>query len=210
MPYTSVVELDRHSDVPIGVQLGWALRARLGELSPGDRLPGVRELAAEAGVNVNTARAAYAKLEAEGLIRVEHGRGTFVADRPATDDRVAAVARRALAEARDAGVDPRELAAALYGDRSRDDGARRRHRLRAEIARLEAELAAEVAARAVRDRGPGDLPSGGRLLGEDDLRAQRDELLIRLRELRHPAPEPEPRTSTATRPGVRWRPVLGH
>ena len=52
-----------------------------GSLSPGDRLPSVRELADVAGVNVNTARAVYSRLESEGLVRSEQGRGTFVAAR---------------------------------------------------------------------------------------------------------------------------------
>src|SRR3954453_8435456 len=48
--------LDRHSDVPLGPQLAWKLRGAVatGALRSGDRLPGVRELADAAGVNVNT------------------------------------------------------------------------------------------------------------------------------------------------------------
>ena len=38
----------------------------------------MRALAGEAGVNVNTARAVYQRLENEGLARSEQGRGTFV------------------------------------------------------------------------------------------------------------------------------------
>jgi DNA-binding transcriptional regulator YhcF (GntR family) len=75
------VRVDRTSGAPLGTQLveriGEAIAA--GELNEGDRLPSVRELAAAAGVNVNTVRAVYARLEAGGLVRREHGRGTFVA-----------------------------------------------------------------------------------------------------------------------------------
>src|SRR5256885_8984976 len=72
--------LERGSDVPLGTQLAWKLRAAIaaGALRPGDRLPAVRELAAGAGVNVNTARAVYARLAQQGVIVSEHGRGTFV------------------------------------------------------------------------------------------------------------------------------------
>jgi DNA-binding GntR family transcriptional regulator len=49
-------------------------------------MPSVRELAESAGVNVNTVRSVYARLEAEGLVRSEHGRGTFVAE-PGTPGR---------------------------------------------------------------------------------------------------------------------------
>ena len=49
-----------------------------GELTPGDRLPSVRDLARDLGVNVNTVRSAYTKLDADGLVRTKHGVGTVV------------------------------------------------------------------------------------------------------------------------------------
>jgi DNA-binding transcriptional regulator YhcF (GntR family) len=73
--------VDRTSGVPLGTQLVERIReaAAAGGLQEGERLPSVRELAERAGVNVNTVRAAYARLESEGIVRSEHGRGTFVA-----------------------------------------------------------------------------------------------------------------------------------
>jgi DNA-binding transcriptional regulator YhcF (GntR family) len=73
--------VDRASGVPLGTQLVEQIRAAVadGALAGGDRLPSVRELAESAGVNVNTVRAAYARLESDGVVRSEHGRGTFVA-----------------------------------------------------------------------------------------------------------------------------------
>jgi GntR family transcriptional regulator len=73
--------VDRGSGVPVGTQLAWRLRSAIerGELAPGDKLPSLRDAAAAAGVNVNTVRAAYAKLEAAGAVTTEQGRGTFVA-----------------------------------------------------------------------------------------------------------------------------------
>jgi DNA-binding transcriptional regulator YhcF (GntR family) len=87
--------VDRDAELPLGAQLAARVRTALrqGELETGDRLPSVRELAESAGVNVNTVRAVYARLESEGLVRSEHGRGTFVSGMPAGDD---AVARREL------------------------------------------------------------------------------------------------------------------
>jgi DNA-binding transcriptional regulator YhcF (GntR family) len=75
------LRIDRDGDRPLGAQLADRIRAAVqsGQLGPGDRLPSVRELAEGAGVNVNTARAVYARLESEGVARSEHGRGTFVA-----------------------------------------------------------------------------------------------------------------------------------
>jgi DNA-binding transcriptional regulator YhcF (GntR family) len=73
--------VDRTSGVPLGGQIVKQVRDAVanGRLGEGDRLPSVRELASSAGVNVNTVRAVYARLEAEGVVRREHGRGTFVA-----------------------------------------------------------------------------------------------------------------------------------
>src|SRR5688572_18748201 len=110
------IALDRDAEVPLGVQLAWALRARIRsrELRSGQRLPGVRELAASTGVNPNTVRAVYARLEAEGLVDAQHGRGTFVSHGARKSDRLGDLARSALDAAREAGIDPREVAAALY------------------------------------------------------------------------------------------------
>ena len=72
--------LDRGSGVPLGVQLAGKLEEaiRTGELSVGDQLPSVRAMATLAGVNVNTVRTVYGRLEQQGLLSSEHGRGTFV------------------------------------------------------------------------------------------------------------------------------------
>src|SRR3954449_10223733 len=89
------LSVERGSDVPVGTQLTWKLRAAIasGSLRPGDRLPAVRELATAAGVNVNTARAVYARLVEHGVIVSEHGRGTFVASAPARGAGLAGSAR---------------------------------------------------------------------------------------------------------------------
>ena len=53
-------------------------RIRTGELAPGAKLPSHRELAALFGVAPMTVRQALARLEQEGLVSREHGRGTFI------------------------------------------------------------------------------------------------------------------------------------
>jgi DNA-binding transcriptional regulator YhcF (GntR family) len=75
------LKIDRDSGVPVGTQLAWRLRSAIerGELGPGDKLPSLRDAASAAGVNVNTVRAAYAKLESAGVVTTDQGRGTFVA-----------------------------------------------------------------------------------------------------------------------------------
>jgi DNA-binding transcriptional regulator YhcF (GntR family) len=81
------LSVDRRADVPLGAQLASRIRSavRDGTLAPGDRLPSVRDLADSAQVNVNTARAVYARLESQGVVRSEQGRGTFVAGPPRGD-----------------------------------------------------------------------------------------------------------------------------
>jgi GntR family transcriptional regulator len=75
--------VDRAARIPLGAQLAGRIRAAVqdGTLDPGDRLPSVREFANVAGVNVNTARAVYSRLESEGLVSSKQGRWTFVAAR---------------------------------------------------------------------------------------------------------------------------------
>lgn len=67
---TRYLNLDPHSPVPLVAQLTsqvtWLI-AR-GEVREGDRLPPIRDLAKALGVNLNTVRAAYKRLEAAGLV----------------------------------------------------------------------------------------------------------------------------------------------
>lgn len=107
-PFTT----DHEDELPVGVQLAWRLRALIasGRLTPGDRLPSVRELANWAEVNVNTVRAVYARLEDDGLIATRHGRGSFVAEGAGGSPEVERIAADAIAAAAAAGVDARDVA----------------------------------------------------------------------------------------------------
>lgn len=183
------IAIDRRAEVPIGVQLAWALRTRIrdGRLLPGQRLPGLRELAQALKVNANTIRAVYQRLEHEGIIESQRGSGTFVAA-GAGPQRSAAgtIAANAAREAMRTGVDPREVAAALYMEPSAtepaDGQSERRQRLREQIAALEQALGEiEVA-------HPGLVPasrsarrgSGPRLLEADELEQVQADLIRRL------------------------------
>jgi DNA-binding transcriptional regulator YhcF (GntR family) len=141
------VAIDRDAEVPIGVQLAWALRARIrdGRFKPSQRLPGLRDLAETIGVNVNTVRAVYQRLEHEGLIDSQQGSGTFVAPTPRDSSAVDTIAADAAREAHATGVDPREVAAALYvasesSSQPVEQAAERRRLLRTQIAGLERTL----------------------------------------------------------------------
>ncbi|TMU85653.1 GntR family transcriptional regulator [Bacillus sp. BHET2] len=51
------------------------------ELSPGDKLPSVREMAVQAGVNPNTIQRTYSELERMDIVETRRGQGTFVTNR---------------------------------------------------------------------------------------------------------------------------------
>ena len=82
--------------LPIYAQLMDTLKRRIitGRYLPGEKLPSVRELAAEAGINPNTVQRAVAELERLGLIYTQRTSGKFVTEDAAAID----AARRALAE----------------------------------------------------------------------------------------------------------------
>jgi DNA-binding transcriptional regulator YhcF (GntR family) len=219
---TPDLSVDRDSDVPLGTQLAWKLRTAIatGLLQPGERLPGVRELAGVAGVNVNTIRSVYARLEEQGLVASEHGRGTFVAPGAGPGDALARVAAAAADQAREAGVDPRELAEALFvggnnappptpqppepGVAPRDERGRRRS-LRADIAQLEREL---VHMARLGDRAAMPSATAGRILTADELEEIRTALVARLAELhreREDALHRRPAESDAAAAAPRYR-----
>ena len=85
------VNIEKGSAVPIYAQLSEQIRllVRRGALVPGDSMPTVRSLAVELGINANTVARVYRDLQREGLLRLERGVGTFVAE---SDE------RRAVAE----------------------------------------------------------------------------------------------------------------
>ena len=68
------------SGVPIYRQLMDQIRALVasGRLKPGDRLPSVRQMAADLQVNMMTVSKAYAKLESDGVLERERGLGMRV------------------------------------------------------------------------------------------------------------------------------------
>lgn len=84
-----MIEVNPSSPVPLYRQIAEQLRRliALGALRPGDRLPPVRELAANSRVNRNTAARAIQQLESEGVVRTRVGQGTFVEDGASRVDR---------------------------------------------------------------------------------------------------------------------------
>lgn len=72
----------RKAALPLWRQIAHAVSAGIGPggLQPGDRLPTEAQLAAQHGVNRHTIRRAIESLVRVGLVRVEQGRGSFVAE----------------------------------------------------------------------------------------------------------------------------------
>lgn len=56
-----------------------------GKLAEGAKLPPVRQLAADLGVNLNTIATAYRELQKDGLIVIRHGSGSVVTSRKLKD-----------------------------------------------------------------------------------------------------------------------------
>ncbi|MFC7581275.1 GntR family transcriptional regulator [Schaalia naturae] len=77
---------------PIWIQLSDEYRRRIaaGEWRAGARIPSVRELALESGVNPNTVQRALAELDARGLTAAERTTGRFVTVDAAAVDAVRA------------------------------------------------------------------------------------------------------------------------
>jgi DNA-binding transcriptional regulator YhcF (GntR family) len=76
------LRIDPSLAVPVYAQVVEQVRTliALRAVRPGDKLPSVRELAAQVRINRNTAAKAYQLLEAAGVLETRAGQGTFVAD----------------------------------------------------------------------------------------------------------------------------------
>ncbi len=76
------IKIDNLSDRPVYQQIVDQVKrdAALGRLRAGDKIPPVRQLAAEIVINPNTIAKAYRQLEQEGVITTRAGSGTFVAE----------------------------------------------------------------------------------------------------------------------------------
>src|ERR1039457_1083459 len=73
-------QLDLHSGVPVYRQVIDQVRGAIaaGQLTPGDQLPTVRQLAVDLAINPNTVVRAYRELELGGLLETHQGTGTFI------------------------------------------------------------------------------------------------------------------------------------
>lgn len=83
------IRIDLKSGVPFYRQIIEQVKFAIArsDLSPGDRLPTVRQLAVDLSINPNTVIRAYRELEIEGVLETQQGSGTFVGHRePQVDE----------------------------------------------------------------------------------------------------------------------------
>jgi GntR family transcriptional regulator len=75
------IQIATHSATPIFRQIVDQIRRQVttGQLTTGDSLPSVRQLAKDLVINPNTVAKAYAELQRDGLLESQQGRGIFVA-----------------------------------------------------------------------------------------------------------------------------------
>lgn len=67
---------------PIYMQIAEKINGQIvkGDLLPGNKLPSVREMAIQTGVNPNTIQRTYSELERMEIVETRRGQGTFVTE----------------------------------------------------------------------------------------------------------------------------------
>ena len=111
-----MIIIDHTSKTPIYEQIKVQILSLItsGVLAPGDKLPSLRNLAADLSLNFNTIKKVFAQLEADGVIVTVQGKGCFVADTAkdnrAVLDRAENALREAITTARASGLSQEEVA----------------------------------------------------------------------------------------------------
>lgn len=77
-----IIRIDQMDRMPVYQQIRNQIVAAIGqgELCPADRLPSVRSLASDLGINIHTVNKAYAVLRDEGYLFMRGRSGAIVAD----------------------------------------------------------------------------------------------------------------------------------
>ena len=110
-----IIRIDELSDIPIYLQLRNQIVMGIssGELKAGEKLPTVRDLALEMGINTMTFSKAYQLLKTEGYIMTDRKNGarirTEIKKEASVSDANKTELRRIVSEARISGVEKQEL-----------------------------------------------------------------------------------------------------
>lgn len=77
------IEVNFHSKEPLYYQIEEQIKFLItsGQVKPGDQLPTVRELADALEINFNTIARVYRRLDQQGFVSSQRGRGCYVLDR---------------------------------------------------------------------------------------------------------------------------------
>ena len=110
-----IIRIDELSDIPIYLQLRNQIVMGIssGELEAGEKLPTVRDLALEMGINTMTVSKAYQLLKTEGYIMTDRKNGarirTEIKKEAYISDANKTELKRIVSEARISGVEKQEL-----------------------------------------------------------------------------------------------------
>lgn len=76
------LEIDFKSDLPIYEQIrrGIIVGLAKGHINPGDKLPSVRDMAENIGINLHTVNKAYKLLEADGVLTMDRRYGSLISE----------------------------------------------------------------------------------------------------------------------------------
>ncbi|GLZ66274.1 putative HTH-type transcriptional regulator YhcF [Bacillus amyloliquefaciens] len=125
-----MMENEFQSSKPIYLQIADRIYYRLirSELSPGDKLPSVREMAVQMKVNPNTIQRTYSEMERLGIVETRRGQGTFIAERSdlkaELKDRLTKdVFKRFIQEMVELGLSPEEMLEGIkqYAEEANDE-----------------------------------------------------------------------------------------
>jgi GntR family transcriptional regulator len=86
----------------------------VGVLKPGDRLPSVRQMAVDNGINPNTVAKAYAEMEKNGYVYNLPKKGVYVAEVNINDSRIQQI-RQLLIPLKENGITKEELLEVING-----------------------------------------------------------------------------------------------
>ena len=78
-----LIKIDFESDIPIYMQIKNAILQGIakGDLSPGENLPSVRQLAEDIGINMHTVNKAYNLLKNDGFLTIDRRKGAIINDK---------------------------------------------------------------------------------------------------------------------------------
>jgi DNA-binding transcriptional regulator YhcF (GntR family) len=113
------LSIRREGNVPYHLQLEEQIKQLVwnGQLTPGTRLPSVRELAGYLRINRNTVARAYEGLERQGFVLSNGAKGTFVCETPPQPttqvDKLQNFLKETFARLNDLGLNPEDFAVQL-------------------------------------------------------------------------------------------------